>query len=733
MKKLLPLLLLFIASIGAKAQIACSPAFSFQFLTSTNIKFTPAVTVDSPFVIHDWNFGDGTFIFNYIAPTHNYTANGVYTVKHVIRRLNPNGLLICNDSTTQTITIQQATCNVTASFTSSASTANPLQWNFVNTTANFNSADSIRWTFGDGTSSVAINPNHTYTSPGTYTVCLRVRKFGNIATTPPCISEVCQQIVVTAPSPNCNIQAYFTHDSVNVNTIHFTNQTGGFIASDSIRWSFGDGTFSLDVNPNHTYTSPGNYTVCVRVKRNFPAGTSPCVSEYCKVVTIYPTPTSCNLVANFTSYRDSGAIALYTYQFINTSVGAAASDSIRWTFGDGTSSNQFNPSHVYAQPGTYNVCLRIIKRNPNGVLLTNCVSEKCYTIIIAPVCNLQANYTWIASTANYKTIIFTNTSIVNTTNFTTLWNFGDGSTTSTFNATHTYANPGTYNVCVTIQSGNCTATKCYTITIVQPMPACTQLANYTVTSTTTPNGQLFSFTPSYIGNDVTYTWTFGDGTGATTTTATHSYTTPGNYTVCLTAYRNNSCAATKCSNVYSAPNCNGITLGYNSYRDSLVPNRVTFVAASNSNIVSQTWTITRMPATAGTGTATINQNNPTYVFLDSGYYTVCIRATFSNGCVKTFCNNIYIASPMPTTNTCSLQLYPNPATSIVNAAVTLTAPTVINATIFNAQNVQVLQQQQQGVVGNNIVSFNVSNLTAGAYIFRVVYGNQVCYATFIKQ
>jgi Secretion system C-terminal sorting domain len=153
---------------------------------------------------------------------------------------------------------------------------------------------------------------------------------------------------------------------------------------------------------------------------------------------------------------------------------------------------------------------------------------------------------------------------------------------------------------------------------------------------------------------------------------------------------------------------------------------------SNFATTSQQWTITRIPTTATSGTITINSNNPTYMFLDSGYYNVCVKATFANGCIKTICKTIHIAQNLPGTNTCTLQAYPNPASTVINTTVTLVQPQLINAFIYNSMNALVAQKQQQGVVGLNTISINIAALPSGIYTIKVMYGGQVCYAPFIK-
>jgi PKD repeat protein len=725
-------ILLSLTSLQTHAQISCNPAFTFVFVNNSTVKFTPINLNDSSYTQHTWTFGDGSLTSNQYSPTHTYASSGVFTVKHKKTYVTPNGIFTCADSTTQVITIANTTCNLNASFYFVATATNPLTHSYFNTSTNFTPGDSIRWNFGDGTVSYDQNPTHTFANAGVYNVCLRVKK-QILGSTIPCVSEICKLDTVGVA---CNIQAYFTNTTVAstpASTIQFTNQSVGAVAADSTIWTFGDGTTSTSPNPTHTYTNAGTYTVCLKIKRNSNmAGFPPCQSIYCKTIVISPTTPTCNLAANFTWYRDSLATSPYTYHFTNTSLPFSNTDSIKWTFGDGTSSNQINPNHTYAQPGNYVVCVRIIKRNVNGTL-SNCVAEKCNTVAVPLHCNITAAYSYTAAAGNYKTLIFTNTTALAGTSYTAFWSFGDGTSATGWNTTHTYANAGTYTVCLTVQLGNCTNTKCSTVTITAPVTPCTQLANYSFVRSATNNNTI-TFTPNNIDPTVQYTWTFGDGTGAVTPTSTHTFAAIGYYTVCLTAYKNNSCASTVCKSVYvsSTANCSLNNVWFNTQVDSLVPNRITFLAQSPTAILSQQWTIRKLPQTAANGTTTINSNNPTYVFLDSGNYRVCIKATFAGGCVKEYCSDIHVAQNMPFTTTCNLQVYPNPASTVANVSITLAQPTVLYAYVYNSMNMLVAQKVQQGFVGTNTVSVVTANLPSGIYRFRLVHGNNVCYATFVK-
>ena len=127
----------------------------------------------------------------------------------------------------------------------------------------------------------------------------------------------------------------------------------------------------------------------------------------------------------------------------------------------------------------------------------------------------------------------------------------------------------------------------------------------------------------------------------------------------------------------------------------------------------------------------IQQNNPAYVFTDTGYYDVCLVIPAEAGCVKVFCNQLHISSTAVPTQ-CVLQPYPNPANNIVNINLQLTDPEIIKIAVYDLQNVLLMEKSQAGVTGNNIVQLNIQSLVPGFYTIRFIYGNNVCYARFQK-
>ena len=741
MKKIITLLLTVLTafSFTSKAQttITCNADFNFT-ISNFSVHFTPVMVGDSFNTTHYWSFGDGNTV-SAVSPTHTYVAVGSYSVKHFIIRHNTAGAVVCTDSLTKIVLIQTTTaCTLQAYFTY---TADSLSWNtihFQNQSQPNAPGDSIRWNFGDGTPPInglvgtLSTPTHVYANAGVYNVCIRVKKNNNTSTAP-CISEICKTVVVAPP---CNLTAAFNWTTTTSSplVIAFHNLSGGFATGDSIRWTFGDGTVSYDVNPTHTYANAGTYTVCLRVKRNSTiAGVPPCVSEICKTVVV---TTPCNVQAYFIAQADS--THPLRIKFTDLSVPLSPSDSIRWTFGDGTSVNGLqsdpnvaNPTHDYAQAGNYTVCLRV-KKNINSTGTTPCVGEICKQVTVIAPCNIPVSFTMHRDSLNPRKVYFNNTTIAPTATASAIWHFGDGTAATTWNAVHEYAQPGSYRVCLTVYfSSNCVKETCDTVVIPNPPPSCLELSKFTYEKFA-GDAQKYKFTPDHIFTDVVYTWTFGDGTGSHDVIATHRYATAGVYVACLTAWRGPNCASTTCKEIKVLPqiNCDSIHVTYTYQRDPFVPNKIYFYANANFPILDQTWTITKLSPGATTPPVVLHQNNPIYVFNDTGYYRVCLKAITLGGCVKEYCSVIHIEHVV--SNVCELQATPNPATNVVYVNVILTQPGMIDGYIYNTMNILVKEKHQQGVAGNNPVSFNIGDLVAGLYTIKLVYGGHTCYARFTK-
>ncbi len=162
--------------------------------------------------------------------------------------------------------------------------------------------------------------------------------------------------------------------------------------------------------------------------------------------------------AAFSAMPVSGTIPL-TVTFADQSVGYVTNRL--WDFGDGQSSSEANPQHIYTTPGSYTVTLTISAANYRDV-----VSQTNYVTAYAPV---QADFTTSPTSGQAPlTVVFTNTSTGDYT--TTLWDFGDGTTSSEAIPTHTYTAAGSYTVTLTVSGlgGSDTTTAIISVTEATP-------------------------------------------------------------------------------------------------------------------------------------------------------------------------------------------------------------------------------------------------------------------------
>ena len=156
--------------------------------------------------------------------------------------------------------------------------------------------------------------------------------------------------------------------------------------------------------------------------------------------------------------------------------------------------------------------------------------------------NGSANLTTIPVQANFDTlsvhygchgdsVYFNNTSTSTPgANIYYVWNFGDGTSDTTLNPMHVYAQ-GTYTVTLTATNHHCTSDSTIVISLIHPLHA-----SFTEDPTIVCQGFPVTFTNTSVGQSPTYVWNFGNGsTPVTTTNATYSYNNLGQYTVTLVA------------------------------------------------------------------------------------------------------------------------------------------------------------------------------------------------------
>jgi len=282
-----------------------------------------------------WEFGDGATSSEQ-NPTHTYeNAGGVTLLRTVsLTAANAGG----SDTKTKTDYITVVPPAPVAAFSAAPTSGTaPLGVSFGDLSTN--SPTSWSWDFGDGGSSTAQNPSHTYENTGGVTllrtVSLTAGNDGGSDT-----ETKTDYIAVVPAAPVAEFSATPTAGTAPLG-VSFSDLSTN--SPTSWLWDFGDGGASTEQHPSHQYTTAGTYTVSLTVGND---GGSDAVTK-ADYVTVA-------MVAGFTAAPPTGMAPL-TVSFADTSAGNPTSWS--WAFGDGASASAQNPSHQYAHGGQYTVSL----------------------------------------------------------------------------------------------------------------------------------------------------------------------------------------------------------------------------------------------------------------------------------------------------------------------------------------------------------------------------------------
>jgi gliding motility-associated-like protein len=444
-----------------------------------------------------WSFGDGNNASG-IQVNNNYLQAGLYTVQLTV--VTAQG---CSATVSKPVQVYDLPL---ASFT-----ANDV---CLNLPTNFDDNSSItngqitgwNWTLGDGSISNMQNPTHTYGLSGTFPVNLQVTSnYG-------CRNNASDTVsILRLPTP----QPFSLSGCVGENRT-FSDLAPNISPNDiqSWSWDFGNGLTSTQSSPVAAFTTSGTQVVTLTT-----TNLAGCRATAQVSIMTNPLP-----VAGFTNSNACDGTAV---QFNNTSsIGQGASISgYNWNFGDGTlNSNLTNPSHTFAQAGTYTITLVAISNEG----CTDTISRSI-TVHSLPIANfIHQN----VAGCGPLIVAFTDSSYVPNGSISTwFWNFGDGGSSTIQNPVHTYAQTGNYAVSLTVTSNNgCMNTSTINNAVtVYPSPNAMFTASPPIQSITNP---VFDFINQSTGA-LTYNWLFGDGTGSPAENPSHTYADTGNYRVTL--------------------------------------------------------------------------------------------------------------------------------------------------------------------------------------------------------
>jgi len=385
---------------------------------------------------------------------------------------------------------------------------------------------------GDGTFLRGKEIKHSYSSAGTYSVCLKTIAFNKI-TNQRCTTEVCKKVTIV----DCDrLQAGFRH-AVNGLTITLVGNTNSNNVSTGFR--FGDGQGVRKDSVRHTYDKPGIYEVCY-VAEDYTYG---CRKEVCKKVVVRD-DNDCNLRAKI-SVRQEGKF------IVAKGISNQSPALFEWNFGDGKTTKGQVVRHQYDKPGVYRLCLSVTTRGKDSGQV--CKTTICEQVVVRkPACDLKADFAIESDGFNLKLAARTNKSGVHF-----LWILGDGSDATGKLARHKYAKAGVYEVGLVVVDP---VTKCKTciwkkVVIEKPCRLKAKIAlrqaDEVVGLTTRTNASGFA----------KYYWDLGDGKKARGKSVRHKYAKKGVYIVTLTiADRKLGCKITEQLRVVVGPEPKKVTV-----------------------------------------------------------------------------------------------------------------------------------------------------------------------------
>ncbi|MFH0967940.1 MAG: PKD domain-containing protein, partial [Methanobacteriota archaeon] len=581
-----------------------------------------------------WDFGDGSTATGNQSD-HTYTTPGSYTGKLIVK--GPGG-----ESRSETlIHVMEPEAPPTAGLTASVTQGQaPLTITFTDSSSG--TITSWNWDFGDGANAAEQNSTHTYTNPGYYKAGLTIEGPGGIGST---------NLTITVTEGKKKPSADFTADITNGSLpfrVHLHPVTTGEV--DGYFWDLGDGTVSYDEEPVHTYETIGDYQVSLTVsgpggvtttkKPGFISTISTTLPVAEKSPAFIPEPTlpvteepdvpvhpktpgnTTNQsahgypVISITGDYTSGPAPLRTSFQTNVT---GTIDGYVWDFGDGGSSYDQSPIHIYAIPGNYSV--KLIVTGPDGISEVKVPDPIIVTEgMKIPVASFSAE-----PISGYTPLVvnFTDESSGSVDKY--LWNLGDGTTSTEKNPQHLYASPGTYSVGLKVsgQSGSADEEK-NNLIVVKEKPA-PPVARFKADSRTGQAPLVVTFQDMASGVVTGWIWDLGDGNISSERDPVNTYNRPGVYSVSQTVEGpgGKDSAIRRGYITVSAPKSPPSAAIYAEPLKGSAPLPVKFLDMSSGTVSSWNWDL-------GDGMNSTDKN-PTHIYQNPGTYKIRLQVDGAEG------------------------------------------------------------------------------------------------------
>ena len=588
--------------------------------------FTPSYTVTStdPVTSYSWSAPGATpSTATGANPSFTYTATGFYTISLTIQTASG-----CSATQTFTNAIQVGT-PVTPTFTYSP--PSPICGTATVTFTSPTPADQWYWTFGDGTATDSGQTvSHQFSKFGAREVVLAVLNGG-------CLSPANQLVTINPPIPKFG---YVVNCAAN-NPAIANNLVVSFLDSTlydntlsplTYLWDYGDGTNSGLISappytpPPHTYPGPNSYPISLTVTN----GT--CTAYAYKKLLLD------NINASF-NVSQALVCNQHNFTLTSTSTTVPAGSPITgyvWSFGLGFTDpgDSVFTTHINGV-GNYPTTLTVTDQN--GCHYT---STPTTITVTAPA----VNFTLPAGGCVNSTISFTDNStpsMLGTKITGYVWHFGD-STANSYSSppfTHQYADTGSYTVIeVVTDDGGCSASATVKNAIQITSPHAIFIMPDSFYCPNTPA----TFTDFSAGYGLSYSWSFGDGSGNPASTAKnpqHSFpaATGVTYPVTETITDKYGCTTDTTENIRIASPIAAFTIADTTA--ICIPLEAIFTAAGQ-NYDSLYWEF-------GDGsTSTLANTSHFYSSLDTFIATLVVQGP--GGCRDSTSRKVYLTNPNTT-------------------------------------------------------------------------------------
>ena len=440
---------------------------------------TDAVAVD----IY-WDFDDGMYGSGQ-APNHLFTNDGSYNVSALLVDEND-----CENTInhSQNITVTQALSpEITVSDSAGCP---PLSVDFENLTPNVQTAI---WTV-EGNSLSGNNPSYTFTTSGIKNIQLSILDSNN------CTTDVVFSDILSVN--NVPSSSFLISDSIGCTPL-YTSLINQGNSSFTYNWAFSDGQQFSDYSPSVLFNDAQFIDLAVTISD--PMG--------CDAVEVFDNLIDVQSAAADISMNDYTGCLPLDVSFFDNSTNVT---SWIWNFGDGTTSSEMNPIHLYDSAGVFSVQLTTY----NSIGCVDTIQLVDAITVYAPQYNYNSPDT--IESCNSVVSYFDGTSVGQ---ISWLWDFGDGTTSTNSEEVHTYSFAGNYEVSLTTYDANGCQ---FTIS---------DYANYNIAFGDigfeygmSCQANLFSFIDtSSFGTE--WLWDFGDGTVDTAQSPIHEYDDFGIYLV----------------------------------------------------------------------------------------------------------------------------------------------------------------------------------------------------------